>query len=315
MDKTEETVMAGEKTFSFEWLSGCSGCEVAFADLHEKLPTVLKDIRLVRFPILMDTKNYVPADFGVITGSIRTGHDVQSAHKMRESCGKIVALGSCPVYGGPHAGNLYHSKDEMLNNAFQNNPTTRTVNIPDQIPSLLTENHTLDSEITVDFYLPGCPPHTRIIVEGLRALIDEDFQPKFGQHNICHSCVRKMDETEVDSIRRNYEGTPDPELCFLSQGYLCFGSVALDRCLAPCPKAGVPCFACGGPAIPVLLEPQKDLRALIAERMSQLTQIPEQTIIQEITRHAKTHYLFLNGSPMLRNKPTTRIEPFWPEGG
>lgn len=299
------------KTVSFEWLSGCSGCEVAFGDLHESLPAVLQELTLVRFPILMDTKDYPVADIGVITGSLRTEHDLNAAHRMRESCNFIVALGTCPVYGGPHANNLHHTTDEMLGRAYRNNPTTITHHVPENVPTLLAENRPLDSEIKVDAYLPGCPPHPRMIVEGLRVIIDPEFKPIFGQHNICHSCDRKMMETEVTSLRRNFEGNSDPKICFLSQGYICLGSVTLDRCLAPCPKAGIPCFSCGGPAISVLLEPQKDLRTLVAERMTQLTKIPVKDIVHELTQNAKTHYLFLHGSPMLRTKPTTLIDPVW----
>jgi F420-non-reducing hydrogenase small subunit len=302
--------MAELKTLSFEWLSGCSGCEVAFADLHEHLPAVLSEIKLIRFPILMDIKDYPIADIGIITGSIRTEHDLNAAHKMRASCSIIVALGTCPIYGGPHAGH-YISTTEMLNRAFIDNPTAVTTNLPSQVPKLLAENRTLDSAIKVDAYLPGCPPHPRIIIESLRSLIDSEFRPKFGQHNICYSCPRKMEETQVTKLKRNFEGTPDPTLCFLSQGYICLGSVTLDRCLAPCPKAGVQCFACSGPSIQVLLEPQKDARALIAERMASLTKINEADIIRELTRNAKTHNLFMDGSTMLRNKPTSRIEPIW----
>lgn len=302
--------MAELKTLSFEWLSGCSGCEVAFADLHENLPTVLSEIKLIRFPILMDIKSYPTADIGVITGSIRTEHDLEAANKMRQSCTMIVALGTCPIYGGPHAGHHIQTAD-MLNRAFVNNPTTVTKNLPSQVPLLLQENLTLDSAIKVDAYLPGCPPHPRIIIEGLRTLIDPSFRPKFGQHNICYSCTRKMEETQVSKLKRNFEGTPDATLCFLSQGYICLGSVTLDRCLAPCPKAGVQCFACGGPSVQVLLEPQKDARALIAERMVNLTKINEEEIIQELTRNSKTHNLFMDGSSMLRNKPTARIKPMW----
>jgi len=295
------------KTFSFEWLSGCSGCEVAFADLHENLPTVLAEISLVRFPILMDIKEYPCADVGVITGSIRTEHDREAAHKMRNSCDIIVALGTCPVYGGPHAG-YQINPDDMLRHAFYNNPTTITKNAPKNIPELL-ENRTLDTEIKVDAYLPGCPPHPRMIIEGLRTLIDPNFRPKFGQHNICFSCPRKMEETQISAIRRNFDGIPNPNLCFLSQGYICLGSVTIDRCLAPCPKAGIPCFSCSGPSLPVLLEPQKDMRVLVAERIAQLTNISVTAIIAELIRNEKTYNLFVNGSAMLRTKPTARIAP------
>ena len=106
--------MSAKAKLSIEWLSGCSGCEIAFADLHEKLLKVLQEIDLVRIPILMDTKEYVEADIGMITGSIRTRHDIEAAHRMRDSCTTIIALGTCPVYGGPHGGSYAHTTAELL---------------------------------------------------------------------------------------------------------------------------------------------------------------------------------------------------------
>nr|VFK53534.1 MAG: F420-non-reducing hydrogenase small subunit [Candidatus Kentron sp. TUN]VFK55628.1 MAG: F420-non-reducing hydrogenase small subunit [Candidatus Kentron sp. TUN] len=304
--------MSSKATLSIEWLSGCSGCEVAFADLHEDLPAVLKDeVELVRIPILMDTKDYVPADVGMITGSIRTTHDIEAAHRMRECCKTIVALGTCPVYGGPHGGSYAHTTEELLTDAFVRNPTTRTSNLPTDVPDLLEEDRTLDSEIQVDVYIPGCPPHPAYIIETLRALL-QNREPKIGQYNVCFRCQRAMEKTEVTHIRREYEAPSDhkladPDLCFLSQGRLCFGSVTLDRCLAPCPRVGTPCFSCSGPSIPVILEPQKDVRTMVATTMAHLTKIPEDDIIKEIEKQAKTHYAYAMASKIFRHKPTFRL--------
>jgi F420-non-reducing hydrogenase small subunit len=298
-----------KKKLSIEWLSGCSGCEVAFADLHQELPEVLKkEVELVRLPILMDEKKYVPADIGMITGSIRTEHDVKAARAMSESCKLIIAFGTCPVYGGPHGGGYAHTTEELLDKSFVHNPTTKTKEPPNQVPKLLDESRVLDSEIKVDFYIPGCPPHPAFIIEGLRALI-EGREPKLPQDNVCFQCDRNMEKMpDVTTLRRSYEGKFESTLCFLSQGCLCFGSVALDRCRqAPCPKAGVPCFACGGPSVPVILEPQMDVRDRVAKRMAHLTSIPEKDIVKEIEKQAKTHYAYVMVSPIFRYKPTAQL--------
>lgn len=295
--------MIEDVRLSFDWLSGCSGCEISFADLHERLLHVFRDIKLVRIPFLMDTKEYVPADIGIITGSIRTRNDIEAAHRMRESCTTIIALGTCPVYGGPHGGSYAHTTQQLLAGAYVRNPSTRTHEVPDQVPELLDEDRTLDSEIDVDVYLPGCPPHPAFIVEALQVLLGQRHHP-IEQHNVCYNCTRRMERSGVTTLRRSHEGSFDPDVCFLSQGCLCFGSVTLDRCFAPCPRAGAPCFSCAGPSLTVILEPQKDVRTLVATRMARMTRIPEQTILREVERRAKTHYTYAMASPVFRRKPT-----------
>ena len=42
--------------------------------------------------------------------------------------------------------------------------------------------------------------------------------------NLCVQTVnRTMEHVEFDKIHRRIEGNPDPEKCFLSQGYVCHG--------------------------------------------------------------------------------------------
>ena len=301
--KGTTAVGAGKARVSVEWLSGCSGCELGIVDLHERLLKLLSEIKLVRIPILMDTKDYVDADIGIITGSIRTDHDVHAAHAMRDTCKVIVAFGTCPVYGGPHSAAYPHSTQDLLDGSYINNPSTTTKTAPDQVPRLLEGNRPLDSEIQVDVYIPGCPPHAAFIFEGLLALL-RGREPKIGRHNVCFHCTRKMIKTEVNTIRRNYGEAFKPDVCFLSQGCLCFGSVTLDRCMAPCMQVGVPCFSCGGPSEALILEPQKDVRSEVADRMSRLTTIPSDSIVKAIENQAKTHFAYAMASPVFRQKPT-----------
>ena len=298
--------MAAKAKVSIEWLSGCSGCELGIVDLHEKLLAVLEEIELVRLPILMDTKGFPAADVGLITGSIRSHHDIESAHKMREACKTIIALGTCPVYGGPQSAGYAHSESELYE-AFTDNPTTQTKEVPSDVPELLAGNRPLDSEIDVDIYIPGCPPHAAYIFEGLMALL-RGREPKIGRHNVCFHCDRAMVKTEVKEVRRAYDGAFDPGICFLSQGCLCFGSVTLDRCMSPCMRVGVPCFSCGGPSEAITLEPQKDVRSEVAMRMEHLTQIPHEAIVTEIEKQAKTHFAYAMASPVFRQKPTFLIK-------
>jgi F420-non-reducing hydrogenase small subunit len=290
---------------SFEWLSGCSGCEIGIVDLHERLLKVLEAISIVRLPILVDIKDYPKATLGIVTGALRTEHDVACAKKMRESCQKILAFGTCAVYGGPQGSGYAHSLEELQNAAFVNNPSTETHFVPDKgVPPLLADGvKPLDAAISVDAYLPGCPPHPYYIFEALQALL-AGRDPEYSYQNVCHFCDRKMKHTEVSELKRLYSAKVDPESCFLSQGIVCMGSATLDRCRGACPTRGMPCTGCSGPSENVVLEPYRDLRTEIAGRMAAMTKIPKEKIVREIEARSKTWYAYAMASPVFRQKPT-----------
>jgi F420-non-reducing hydrogenase small subunit len=298
----------GKLMVSFEWLSSCSGCEVSLVDLHERLLAVLEEIEIVRLPILLDQKGYPQANLGIVSGALRTEHDVESAHRMRESCDKILSFGVCAVYGGPQGSCYAHEHRELEDTVFRKGPTTRTDFVPDRgVPTMLVDGvRPLDSEITVDHYLPGCPPNPYFIAAALKRVI-AGADDEFGPQNVCFRCNRQMKHTDCSKLQRDHEVTVDPSLCFLSQGIICLGSASLDRCLAPCPKRGVPCTGCGGPSELVALEPHRDIRTEVADRMSLMTKIPRDRVVAEIENQAKTHYAYAMASPVFRQKPTFLI--------
>jgi len=301
---------------SFEWLSSCSGCELSVVDLHERLLEALRDIEIVRLPILLDTKDYPKAQLGIVSGAIRTEHDLHCARKMRESCELILSFGVCAVYGGPQGSSVVHTEAELEDTVYRNNPTTSTDFVPSQgLPKVLGEGiRPLDSVIDVDLYLPGCPPSSYYVAAALNKLIqgkDDDF----GPHNVCFRCNRKMERTHTTALRRQHEGAIDPEVCLLAQGIVCLGSATLDRCLAPCPKRGVACVGCAGPSELVILEPHRDVRTEVADRMSRLTEIDRDAIVRDIEKQAKTHYAYAMASGVFRQKPTFLMRRWLGEQG
>lgn len=293
---------------STEWLSVCAGCHVAIVDLHEQLLKVLELVEIVRCPVLIDVKGYPDADIGLLTGAIRSEHDLESAHKMRESCKTLIAYGTCGVFGGISGAGSIHTQEEIFDSVYLNNPTTVASSVPGgvSLPDL-RDVVPIDSEIEVDLYLTGCPPHPYYIFTALAALLTGE-EPAISDQSVCAQCNRKMVKTDVTQIKRDHEGIPDPDTCFLSQGYICMGSLTLGRCRTPCPREGVPCTGCVGPTRMMLQEPNRDIRSDLAERMSRLTKIPVADIVREAERHAKTYYAFSMASPMVNQKPTYLIQ-------
>jgi F420-non-reducing hydrogenase small subunit len=300
--------MSGKLRLNTEWLSVCGGCHVGIVDLHEKILDVLGSVEVQHCPVLTDVKGYPEADIGIITGAIRNEHDRAAALAMRRACKTIIAFGTCAVHGGLPGANLAHSREEILDTVFRRSRSTETDVLPTSEVSSLEKMVTpLDEVIPVDLYLSGCPPHAAFIFDALVALA-HGRPPKARDETVCAACRRSMVKTDVAELRPNHSGIPDPGRCFLSQGYVCLGSVTLDRCLSPCPKQGVPCTGCAGPTMQILTEPNRDLRTEVAERMRRLTKIPASAVVSAMEASAKTHYAYAMATRMIGGKPTFLIK-------
>lgn len=298
---------AAPVTLNTEWLSVCGGCHVAIVDLHEKILDVLGAVRIQHCPVLTDVKDIPPADVGLVSGAVRNEHDREVAERMRERCRLLVALGTCAVHGGIPGAGMVHTREELFDTVYVKNPTTETRTAPARRVAPLEKLVTpLDEVVPVDLYLPGCPPHAAFVFDALLALV-EGRTPRARRETVCGRCKRTMRRTQQGAIRENHEGRPDPDVCLLSQGYVCLGSVTLDRCLSPCPENGVVCTGCAGPTMRILTEPNRDIRTEVADRMAALTAIPRDGALRAIERAAKSHYAYAMATRMVGGKPTFLI--------
>lgn len=71
-----------------------------------------------------------------------------------------------------------------------------------------------------------------------------DFHEK---SNVCDTCPRIIgSDMEMTRVKRDYEGLPNQEVCFLEQGYICMGPVTNAGCGGLCIKVNSPCTGCYG---------------------------------------------------------------------
>jgi F420-non-reducing hydrogenase small subunit len=298
---------------STEWLSGCSGCHVAVVDLHEKLLALVDEVEFVRVPVLMDETSYPEADVGVVEGAIRSDHDREAAQRMRDSCKTLVAFGTCAVYGGPSGIGWLYEPSTILRTAYQEGRSNAGDNAPAAgLPQLEDSVTPLDQVVEVDVYLPGCPPHPFFVAAGLRAALGVAAPPLTAQ-SVCSDCNRVMRKQSVATLQRGALTAPEAHTCFLSQGVVCLGSVALNRCHAPCPNSGVACTGCAGPALELIREPHLDLRTLVAKRLNLLTGLPREEVVAYFQESAKTFYAYAMASPVVYGKPTVEMRA-WTKG-
>lgn len=299
-------------TVSTEWLSGCSGCHVAMVDFHEKLLSLMDSIEFVRIPVLMDEKGYPPADVGIVEGAIRSEHDREAVINLRKSVKTLIAFGTCSVYGGPSGIGWLHEPESILKRVYTQGPTNKSAEYPDDtVPRLEQSVVPIDEVVSVDMYLPGCPPHPSWVAEALGALHDP-VKHVLEQKTVCSRCDRIMKKQTGVKLQKGQVTAPDEKLCLLCQGVVCLGSVTMERCQSPCPNRAVACAGCAGPSFDIIVEPHLDIRTMIAKRMHLLTGIDMKEILDHIEQEARTYYAYSLASPVIYKKPAVRIKS-WTE--
>ncbi|MBK5929199.1 NADP oxidoreductase [Halochromatium salexigens] len=153
------------------WLDGCSGCHMSFLDMDERLVDLVQKIDIVYSPFV-DTKTLPEqVDVGIIEGSISNEEDLHKAKRFRKHCKLLISLGDCAVNGNIPAMRNPFKLESVYERAYLEN-----VNVHQQIPSvgvpaLLKTVLPVHAVVTIDVFVPGCPPNADAIHAVLSELI------------------------------------------------------------------------------------------------------------------------------------------------
>ncbi|MGZ7043867.1 MAG: NADH-quinone oxidoreductase subunit B family protein [Methanobacterium sp.] len=293
---------------AMEALASCAGCEISILDLHEDLLKILEQAEIVYAPVLVDSKKLPDdVDIAIVSGSIRNQENRERLEELRNKSKTLIAYGTCACYGGITGMADLFNPEEVTSRTYSDNPSTEPADVPsDVVPELLPIVHPAGDFTEVDYYIPGCPPKEKLTGDILIPLINGEA-PNVPKKSVCADCERWMDHVEFNEIHRRVEGDPDPQQCFLSQGYLCLGSVTLGRCGALCTQAGVQCHGCGGPSLDVLREPSHDLYNGVIKRIAHLSKMPEKEVEKQLYDIGHTIYGFVIGSTIMEEKQVSLI--------
>jgi F420-non-reducing hydrogenase small subunit len=269
--------MTEKPKFAMCWAASCGGCEIAVLNIGEKILDVDANFDVVFWPVAMDAKYKdveAMAD-GSITltlfnGSIRNSENEEIARLLRRKSKILVAFGSCACEGCiPGLANL-SPVDELIDTAFStvstdpvngNRPRT-SVTVPDgdlHLPELYPVVRPLSSVVSVDYFMPGCPPESHqiaaVIDLVIKAIQGEAELPASGAtigaggSTVCDECSRTRAVKKIKAFTRIQElEEVDPDLCLLEQGIPCNGPATRSGCGALCPSAGAQCIGCYGHA-------------------------------------------------------------------
>jgi coenzyme F420-reducing hydrogenase gamma subunit len=99
---------------------------------------------------------------------------------------------------------------------------------------------------TPDTPLANLPPTTEEIAGKLMAFL-RDNRDFTEISNVCDTCPRIIgSKSMMTKVKRDYEGIPNMEDCFIEQGYICMGPVTRAGCGGMCIKVNAPCTGCYG---------------------------------------------------------------------
>jgi len=258
----------------FYWCASCGGCEEAVVDLAETVLDVVQLVDIVFWPCAMDFKREdveAMADGEMaacfVNGAVRTSEQREMVELCRRKSQLLVAFGSCSHTGGiPGLANFY-SRESILQTVYGDGvfstvnpegtrpqPRTECPEGTVKLPVFDESVKTLDQVVPVDYYVPGCAPPVKLIVEAVMAIVKGELPPKgtvlAPDVAMCHDCPRidsKPEDTFIREFKRPHQILIDPEKCFLAQGLLCLGPATRSGCDHACIKGNMPCTGCLGP--------------------------------------------------------------------
>ena len=140
------------------WLDGCSGCHMSFLDIDERILALADKVELVYSP-LVDAKVFPEqVDITLVEGAVSNEDDLHKIKLVRERTKTLVSLGDCAITAnGPAMRNPFWTK-EVYDRAYRENMTLDP-GVPEQVvPPLLPYVRPVHEIVSVDVFVPGCPP-------------------------------------------------------------------------------------------------------------------------------------------------------------
>lgn len=147
------------------WLDGCSGCHMSLLDMDERLLELAEHIDIVYSPIV-DTKIFPEqVDLTLVEGSVSSEDDLEKIKNIRLHTRLLVAMGDCAVTGNVPSMRNPFGYEKVLQHIYLRDAPREIV------PLLLPRVLPVHQVVTVDVFLPGCPPPADVIYFTLTELL------------------------------------------------------------------------------------------------------------------------------------------------
>lgn len=158
-------------------LCGCWGCSLSLLDTDERLLGLLDEITILRSSFTDIKRITERCAIGFIEGGVANEENIETLKHFRENCDILISVGACAIWGGvPALRNMVDLKD-CLAEAYVDSPTAvagadPVVPLHLQIPILTDKVYPCHEVVTMDYFVPGCPPSADAILSVLEDLVN-----------------------------------------------------------------------------------------------------------------------------------------------
>ena len=167
--------------FATVWLAGCSGCHMSFLDMDEWLIELANYIDVVYSPVGCDLKEYpVGVDVCLVEGGVANQDNLELIREVRAKTKTLISFGDCAVTANvPGMRNMLGGAEPVLKRSYLElgDVTPQLPNEPGIVPELLDRVLPVHEVVSVDIFMPGCPPDAARIRATIEPLLKGE-QPK-----------------------------------------------------------------------------------------------------------------------------------------
>jgi NAD-reducing hydrogenase small subunit len=162
------------------WLDGCSGCHMSFLDMDERLIALADQVDLVYSP-LVDAKEFPSGvDVTLVEGAVSSTEDDRRIRLIRDRTRLLVSLGDCAVTANVPSLRNPLGVEAIMHRAYIENVTLQPQIPQESLPPLLPRVRPVHAVVTVDVFIPGCPPSADTIYFAMSELLAGRL-PDFGR--------------------------------------------------------------------------------------------------------------------------------------
>jgi len=207
-------------TIAIYKFSSCDGCQLSILNMEDELLALADAVDIAFFLEATRAVKPGPYDIAIVEGSVTTPHEIERIKEIRQSAGKLIALGTCATSGGIQALRNFADAEYYANVVYAH---------PEYLHYLKTATP-ISEHVHVDLELWGCPVNKGQVLDVVASLLN-NRQPNLPPYSVCLECKRRN------------------TVCVLvDQGTPCLGPVTKAGCGAICPGMGRGCYGCFGPA-------------------------------------------------------------------